>query len=517
MATITPSKLRIKKQDASDEYLFSLEDMTGASSNVAGAHGFVPAPAAGDNTKFLKGDGTWGTPDQQDISGKADKVSGATNGNFAALDSNGNLTDSGHKHSDYLTSHQDISGKADKDTDAVTGNFASFDASGNPVDSGHKHSDYLTSHQDISGKADKVTSAVNGNFAALDSNGNLTDSGHKHSDYLTEHQDISGKLNVSEKGAANGVAELDQNGKILSSELPSYVDDVLEYDSLSEFPATGESGKIYVAKNTNKTYRWSGTTYVIVGGDLALGETSSTAYRGDRGKAAYDAAVINPDSVPTENSANLVKSGGVYSAISAKYTKPSTGIPASDIASGVIPDVSGKADGAASSTADHIATFADATGKVLKDSGFTIATSVPANAVFTDTTYNDMTGAGSSEAGVHGLVPAPAAGDQNYFLTGAGTWALPETLRQDSVTMTVTNVSGLYSGTVQDASISVNSKPIVLEFGDQTVFRGPITVTPSSGQFTVTCPDVVGTTTLKITYLTNTALEAVADAEGGNF
>ena len=47
------------------------------------------------------------------VTGKADKVSNATNGNFAALDSNGNLTDSGHKHSDYLTSHQDISGKQD--------------------------------------------------------------------------------------------------------------------------------------------------------------------------------------------------------------------------------------------------------------------------------------------------------------------------------------------------------------------------------------------------------------------
>ena len=85
-----------------------------------------------------------------DLSGYASKVSGATNGNFAALDSNGNLTDSGKKASDFLTSHQDISGKADKDTDAVEGNFAAFDSNGNPVDSGHKHSDYLTSHQDIS-------------------------------------------------------------------------------------------------------------------------------------------------------------------------------------------------------------------------------------------------------------------------------------------------------------------------------------------------------------------------------
>ena len=51
---------------------------------------------------------------KSDVSGKADKVSSATNGNFAGLDSNGNLTDSGKKPSDFLTEHQDISGKLDK-------------------------------------------------------------------------------------------------------------------------------------------------------------------------------------------------------------------------------------------------------------------------------------------------------------------------------------------------------------------------------------------------------------------
>ena len=118
-----------------------------------------------------------------DITGKADKVSGATNGNFAGLDSNGNLTDSGSKASDFLTSHQDITGKADKVTSATNDNFASLDANGNLKDSGHKHSDYLTSHQDITGKADKVSGATNGNFAGLDSNGNLMDSGKKASDF----------------------------------------------------------------------------------------------------------------------------------------------------------------------------------------------------------------------------------------------------------------------------------------------------------------------------------------------
>lgn len=97
-----------------------------------------------------------------------------------------------------------------------------------------------------------------------------------------------GAIATTAKGANNGVAELDSAGKVPSSQLPSYVDDVLEYNSMSDFPTTGESGKIYIAKDTNKTYRWSGTTYVEISESLALGETSSTAYRGDRGKIAYD-------------------------------------------------------------------------------------------------------------------------------------------------------------------------------------------------------------------------------------
>ena len=94
-------------------------------------------------------------------------------------------------------------------------------------------------------------------------------------------------LSTSLKGAVNGLAELDANGKVLTSQLPSYVDDVIE-GTLSTFPATGETGKIYVDTTTNKTYRWSGSAFVEISASLALGETSSTAYRGDRGKIAYD-------------------------------------------------------------------------------------------------------------------------------------------------------------------------------------------------------------------------------------
>lgn len=79
-------------------------------------------------------------------------------------------------------------------------------------------------------------------------------------------------------------ANLSNNGKVPANQLPSYVDDVLEYGTFNTFPTTGEDGKIYVAQDTNLTYRWSGTRYVEISQSLALGETSSTAYPGDKGK-----------------------------------------------------------------------------------------------------------------------------------------------------------------------------------------------------------------------------------------
>jgi len=97
-------------------------------------------------------------------------------------------------------------------------------------------------------------------------------------------------LPISAKGAASGVAELDSNGKVPSSQLPSYVDDVIEVADYASLPTTGEVGKIYITLDDNKTYRWGGSAYVEISASLALGETESTAYRGDRGKTAYDHA-----------------------------------------------------------------------------------------------------------------------------------------------------------------------------------------------------------------------------------
>ena len=101
---------------------------------------------------------------------------------------------------------------------------------------------------------------------------------------VSELQNDSNFIPASQSGSANGVASLDANGKVPTSQLPSYVDDVLEYSSKSGFPSTGETGKIYVDQSTNLTYRWGGSAYVEISPSIALGETSSTAYSGDKGK-----------------------------------------------------------------------------------------------------------------------------------------------------------------------------------------------------------------------------------------
>lgn len=117
--------------------------------------------------------------------------------------------------------------------------------------------------------------------------------------------DLMGTDNVSNMSKIDAAVAALQSAKadlvdglIPASQLPSYVDDVLEgtiSEDASSFTLTGESsactpeaGKIYVDTGKNTTYRWSGSFYVPIGSDLALGETESTAFRGDHGKEAYD-------------------------------------------------------------------------------------------------------------------------------------------------------------------------------------------------------------------------------------
>jgi len=144
----------------------------------------------------------------------------------------------------------------------------------------------------------EVWISTNGNFTGKFKTTNLT-----HNITLEMPVKNAGTYTIATTdliGTANGLAELDSNGKVPSSQLPSFVDDVEEYANLAAFPVTGESGKIYIAIDTNLTYRWGGSTYVEISPSLALGETSSSAYRGDRGKIAYDHSQLtsgNPHNV----------------------------------------------------------------------------------------------------------------------------------------------------------------------------------------------------------------------------
>lgn len=117
--------------------------------------------------------------------------------------------------------------------------------------------------------------------------------------------DYGSYIPTSEKGSSGGVATLGTDGKIPETQLPSYVDDVLEFTSKSVFPAKGESGKIYTDTTTNLTYRWSGTQYIEISPSIALGETSSTAYPGDKGKAnasAITALQTRASNIESKNS-----------------------------------------------------------------------------------------------------------------------------------------------------------------------------------------------------------------------
>lgn len=219
-------------------------------------------------------------------------------------------------------------------------------------------------------------------------------SAHNHNDlYYTEAEvdgKLSGKANSSHKHGAGDITSVNASaitGVIAAANLPSFVDDVLEgyygsdgifyktYDTSTKKYSnayTGETGKIYVNLNDNKTYRWSGSKYVVVSETIALGETASTAYRGDRGAVAYNHAAAHGSAFGS----------GLY-----KITTNAQG---------------------------HV-TAATAVTK-----GDITALGIPAQ----DTnTWNALKGATATANGSAGYVAAPTNGQQGFFLRGDGAWA----------------------------------------------------------------------------------------------
>ena len=258
----------------------------------------------------------------------------------------------------------------------------------------------------------------------------------------------------SAKGAANGVAELDANGLVPTAQLPSFVDDVLEYTNKASFPTTGETGKIYVDLATNLTYRWSGSAYVEISPSLALGTTSSTAFRGDYGNSAYAHAVTNKGSAFTSGLYKITTNseGHVTAATAvAKADITGLGIPGSDTwnamtgatssANGTVGYVNAvppkdgyntkylRADGTWSVPPDNNTTYTFANGT----NGFTVTPSGGSaqTVTVTPSITNNVTGSGTSGYiakfnGANTITSGPQIGsDTTKYLRNDGSWAVP--------------------------------------------------------------------------------------------
>lgn len=288
----------------------------------------------------------------------------------------------------------------------------------------------------------KVLENINAKFSKIGhkhTKADITDFAHTHDDrYYTESEidskvstlnsAISGKANSSHKHSAADITSVNASaitGTIAAANLPSFVDDVLEgylnaadgnfyktYDSTNKAYSsayTGETGKIYVDLSNNKTYRWSGTAYVVISETIALGQTSTTAYRGDRGAAAYKHAVTNKGNAFSSGLYKITTNaeGHVTAATAvAKADITGLGIPAQDTVY-THPTTSGN---------KHIPAGGSA-GQFLKWSADGTAVWAADN-----NTWTALKGATADAAGTAGYVAAPAKGQQGYFLRGDATW-----------------------------------------------------------------------------------------------
>lgn len=275
------------------------------------------------------------------------------------------------------------------------------------------------------------------------------------------YDELNKKINSSTKGQPNGVAGLDVNGKVPSSQLPEYVDDVIEgfysdgvfYKDIDYVSTiTPEQGKIYIDLVSMKTYHWKNNEYTVVSETLELGETESTAYRGDRGKIAYDHSQKksgNPHNVTksdiglgnVENKSSSAIRGEItsknvtdalgYTPLNAsnKYTHPTytarTGVPAAN----QTPNF-----GESFNVSQPVS---DGTGHITAINSRTIT--IPGT-IFTKPT--------STAPGKDGLVPGPPANAFNSFLHSEAKWV-------DASSITGLSASGITAGTLSSDRLPI--------------------------------------------------------------
>lgn len=280
---------------------------------------------------------------------------------------------------------------------------------------------------------------------------NVKNDSHTHTiDNVTGLQDaLDTKVSTDQLGVPSGIATLDETGKVLSSQLPSYVDSVIEgyYDDTTgkfyedaekTVEITGGSGKIYVDIPTSKQYRWGGTQFTeIASGGVALGETADTAYRGDLGKIAYEHSKLvtgNPHKVTktdigldkVDNTADVDKpiSTAVQTALDLKLDKLNavTGVK------GSAEDVARTGDVTISKEnigLDFVENKSSAMirGEITSQNIADALGYTPVDPKDVPAEVTPFTGATADADGSTGTVIQPKLGDQEKFLKGDGTWS----------------------------------------------------------------------------------------------
>ena len=213
------------------------------------------------------------------ISVKSDIVEGINNLQTEMA----NKSDVSHNHDDRYYTETEINSKlSDK---ANTGHVHSIDDVTNLQETLDTCIDEIAMNNGLAGKALEYVASLTKEVQGK------ADISHNHvASDITSGTFSVDRIPTITDAKISSISASKISGIIPTENLPSYVDDVVEGKGVSVFPETGESGKIYVDTETNKTYRWSGSGYVEISASLALGTTSSTAFRGDYGKVAYDHA-----------------------------------------------------------------------------------------------------------------------------------------------------------------------------------------------------------------------------------
>ena len=371
---------------------------------------------------------------------------------------------------------------------------------------------------------DVATTAANGLMSADDKkklDGIATGANkYTHPAYTARSSDLY-KITVDATGHVSAIAavsasDLASFGLTATADELNYMDGVtsgvqaqLNAKAPTASPSLTGTPKAPTAAAGTNTTQIATTAFVTSAVNNVLAATNAMVFRGTIGSSGATVTAL-----PASHHAGdvyIVKTAGSYAGevceVGDMVLCVTTGTTANNAHWTVVQtNINGAVTGPTSAVTNRVAVFNGTTGKIIKDSGFTIGASVPANAKFTDTTYSAMNGASASAAGAAGLVPAPAAGAATRYLRSDGTWAVPpdtnttytlssfgitatasELNHLDGITATVAELNKLHGLTATTAELNfvdgVTSN-IQTQLNNKAAKSKVVTVTLSSSQWT---------------------------------